>query len=362
MKAIHLPGLNGLRAIAAIAVVLSHTLLLGVQLGLPANQQGTDLAGFGVSIFFSLSGFLITFLLLKEKKQFARINIRAFYMRRILRIWPLYYLYLILVLLCLGWLGLERPEGSIWFYLFLCANIPFILGAEIPLLGHYWSLGVEEQFYLFWPWIVSKVRSIRTFLIWFIVCFLFLKAGFRLLDMYKGISIPYLIVHVTRFECMAIGALGAVFCVEENALFNRIVRHRLAQVLAWLAILLMAFNRFHVISMIDNDLVDVITVVLIINVALNPQKLIGLENRVCDFLGRISFGIYVYHPLLIMILGKFAGSYLAGLDITLRYTVAFTAVLLTTILVAWLSYELYEKKILRLKVRYAPVPSSADKQ
>lgn len=156
MKAIHLPGLNGLRAIAAIAVVLSHTLLLGVQLGLPANQQGTDLAGFGVSIFFSLSGFLITFLLLKEKKHFARINIRAFYMRRILRIWPLYYLYLIFVLLCLGWLGLERPEGSIWFYLFLCANIPFILGAEIPLLGHYLAQGWRSSFTFSGPGLLAR--------------------------------------------------------------------------------------------------------------------------------------------------------------------------------------------------------------
>ena len=65
MKTIHLPGLNGLRAIAAIAVVVTHTLLLWPYLGLPSKHQGTDLAGFGVSIFFSLSGFLITYLLLK---------------------------------------------------------------------------------------------------------------------------------------------------------------------------------------------------------------------------------------------------------------------------------------------------------
>ena len=362
MKTIHLPGLNGLRAIAAIAVVVSHTLLLGPYLGLPSKHQGTDLAGFGVSIFFSLSGFLITYLLLKEKKQFGRINIRAFYIRRVLRIWPLYYLYLIIVLLCLGWLGLKMPDGSLWYYIFLAANIPFILGAEIPLLGHYWSLGVEEQFYLFWPWIVSRVGSIRRFLIGFIVCFLLLKTGFRLLDIYKSVSLPYLIVHVTRFECMAIGALGAVFCLEENRLFNTVVRHRLTQFLAWLAIGLMTINQFHIASYIDNDLVAMITVVLIVNVSLNPKKMIGLENRFFDFLGRISFGIYVYHPLLILILGKLFAPYFAELDLTVRYAVAFAAVLFSTILVAWLSYEFYEKRILRLKIKYAPVPSSADKQ
>jgi peptidoglycan/LPS O-acetylase OafA/YrhL len=97
-------------------------------------------------------------------------------------------------------------------------------------------------------------------------------------------------------------------------------------------------------------------------VAMNPKKIIGLENGLFDFLGRISFGIYVYHPLLIVIIGKMAGSYFGSLDISLRYIVVFAAVILSTILVAWLSYEYFEKKILRLKVKYSPVPSSADKQ
>lgn len=362
MKTIHLPGLNGLRAIAAIAVVISHTLLLGMHIGLPGKQHGTDLAGFGVSIFFSLSGFLITYLLLKEKKQFGRINIRAFYMRRILRIWPLYYLFLIIVLLTQGWFGLQQPSGSIWYYIFLCANIPFIIGTQIPLLGHYWSLGVEEQFYLFWPWVVDRVAALQRFLIWFIAIFLILKTSFRLLDVYKSIQLPYLVVHVTRFECMAIGALGAVLCARDNKLFNRLVRHPAVQVAAWLVILLITFNKFHIASFIDNDLVAAITVVLIVNVGLNPQTLVSLENKVCDFLGKISFGIYVYHPLVILVLGKLAGDLFARIDLVPRYAAVFAAVLFFTTLMAWLSYNFYEKLFLRLKIKFAPVPSSADKQ
>ena len=102
LKSVYLPGLNGLRAIAALAVVVSHTTLALNQFGLDSNIFGTgqdgkpkglDLAGDGVSLFFTLSGFLITFLLLKEKET-GSLKVRNFYIRRILRIWPLYYLYL----------------------------------------------------------------------------------------------------------------------------------------------------------------------------------------------------------------------------------------------------------------------------
>src|SRR4051812_16240676 len=102
-KVLHFSGLNGLRAIAAIAVVFAHTTTGLYSFGLDCfifgkypdgNPKSTLLAGFGVSIFFALSGFLITYLLLEEKRQ-KEINIKNFYIRRILRIWPLYYLYFI---------------------------------------------------------------------------------------------------------------------------------------------------------------------------------------------------------------------------------------------------------------------------
>ncbi|MAZ37152.1 MAG: hypothetical protein CL842_06855 [Crocinitomicaceae bacterium] len=96
---IYLPGLNGIRAIAAIAVVVSHITLSLDDIGLDSNIFGTydsgkpralDLAGYGVSMFFALSGFLITYLLWLEKEK-QPIQIRKFYLRRMLRIWPLYY-------------------------------------------------------------------------------------------------------------------------------------------------------------------------------------------------------------------------------------------------------------------------------
>lgn len=86
-------GLNGIRAIAAISVLISHMNESLSFFGL-SNLQGLDLAGFGVTMFFALSGYLITYLLLLEKRDYARINVGQFYIRRILRIWPLYYFFL----------------------------------------------------------------------------------------------------------------------------------------------------------------------------------------------------------------------------------------------------------------------------
>lgn len=105
---IYLPGLNGIRAIAALAVVVSHTTLALGEFNLNSaifgrdkagNPLGLLLAGHAVTIFFVLSGFLITFLTLKEKEQTGSLNTKKFYFRRILRIWPLYYAYLIISLI-----------------------------------------------------------------------------------------------------------------------------------------------------------------------------------------------------------------------------------------------------------------------
>lgn len=355
---VHLKGLNGIRAIAAIAVVISHTLLFSEQVGLPAST-GTDLAGFGVTIFFSLSGFLITYLLLLEKKKIATTNIRSFYIRRILRIWPLYYFYLLLTIVLIVLFHLDYAPGSIPYYFFLCANVPFILGTELPLIGHFWSLGVEEQFYLFWPWVVKKSENLIKALLLFIIIFLVLKTGLRILHMKTGILWPYTIIHVCRFECMAIGALGAIFFFNQHKLFFRVVTHPVAQLLAWGAIALMLFNKFHIASFIDNDIVAVLTVVLIVNVTANSKTLVRLDYSFFDFLGKVSYGIYVYHPLFLFFAMKFVNGQFNDLANTGKYIVLFLFVFLTTILTAWLSYNYFEKRFLAMKQKYAVVPSTS---
>ncbi|MHB8260748.1 MAG: acyltransferase family protein [Bacteroidia bacterium] len=363
MRQIYFSGLNGLRAIAAIAVVFSHTTIELDQFGLNSfifgkfsngNPKSTLLAGFGVSIFFALSGFLITYLLLEEKKA-KEINIKNFYIRRILRIWPLYYLYLLLSILTSLIFDLPFEIKYLLFYIFLLANVPSIFGGIIKLLAHYWSLGVEEQFYSFWPWVIKKSNSILKVTTLICLSLILLKCGLKFNDIYlfQGkMKWMYQIINVTRFHCMLIGAIGAILYFQNNSLFLRIINNLISQAISWLVILLIAINKFP-ITFLDNEFISVITVFLIIGQIQKTNKIINLDIPFFNFIGKISYGIYVIHPLIIFYLSKVM--IFSDKSNTFNYMLVYFSVFLTTIILAYLSYEFFEKRFLSLKEKYSTI-------
>jgi peptidoglycan/LPS O-acetylase OafA/YrhL len=147
-----IPSLNGWRALAIMLVILDHAKFT---VGFPIDRLPRwalfffDQGNLGVRIFFVLSGFLITHLLLKEAESTGVISLGQFFLRRCLRIWPVYFLYLG-VLACLGSLNVYSPESSsCWIgALTFTRNM---VGPVSSYTGHFWSLAVEEQFYLVWP-------------------------------------------------------------------------------------------------------------------------------------------------------------------------------------------------------------------
>jgi len=365
-RELYIDGLNGIRAIAAIGVIMAHVTthlsnfnlnpyILGVMED--GSPKGYILGGQGVSMFFALSGFLITYLLLLEKEEKSKINIRYFYIRRILRIWPLYYFFIILCAIAIHFSG-ENINTTTWLlYIFYLPNIPFILNACIPVLTHYWSLGVEEQFYLFWPWIVAKVkRKLEWCILGYIIITMILKVWARYYLPGHDHSYLYKFINVTRFQCMLIGALGATWYLKNNSMFLKICNNKITQLLAWGCIGIIAINKFHIASVTDSELVSVITVVIIIGQAMKANRLINLQTRVPDFLGKISYGMYVYHPLII-----WGYSYLfpnIGLPGITKYIFVYSIVILTTVLVAYCSYTYFEKWFLKLKLNYSIINSS----
>ena len=358
---IHLPGLNGIRAIAALAVIFSHIGLSLDEFGLK-KLEDIDLAGYGVTIFFSLSGFLITYLLLIEKERFEYINVKQFYIRRILRIWPLYYFYLFITVATVLVYHLQPIGGNLWYYIFFSANAPFIFGTAIPLLGHFWSLGVEEQFYLFWPWVVNKTSRLFRVIVIFILFIIMLKVAAWVLFKKTGIVIPYQVIHVTRFHCMAIGALGAILFHRRHKLFLDISYSIIAQVVSWLFVASLAFSLFQGGSLIKHEAVAIIAVVLIVNVAGNSKSLIKLNGWIPDYLGRISFGLYVYHPLIIFLTAKALGRYLEQIEPVTRAIIVYPLLLTLTVVVAGISYRFFEKRFLVLKTGFSRVKSYASER
>jgi peptidoglycan/LPS O-acetylase OafA/YrhL len=366
-KVLHLSGLNGIRAIAALAVVISHTtqslsefnlnpFIFGV---MPeGGPRGLDLAGFGVSMFFSLSGFLITYLLLLEKEN-QEIDIKNFYIRRILRIHPLYFSYLAVCLVIIFLFDLKFSATSLLYYVFFAANIPSILEIALPFLAHYWSLGVEEQFYIFYPWIVKKVKSLPKLLILLTLFLIFSKLIFRFIDIKYGLPIPYLILHTTRFQCMLIGAIGAVYYYRQSETFIKISTNRLIQIFSWFCIGLTMLNLFHVISVLDQEIISVITVFIILGQITEKNRIINLDLEIFDFIGKISYGIYVIHPLVVFLFSKCLPE--IEMPIGLKYLVIYLSILITTIFISYISYEGFEKKFLKMKYKYSSIKTSATK-
>ena len=348
---IHLPGLNGLRAIAALSVMWGH-----VSQSTFGNwgAQGFSLpvVADGVTLFFVISGFLITYLLLNEQAQSHTVSIPKFYMRRILRIWPIYYLYLAVALTVTGCWG----DANIWYYLFFGANIPFILVAGIWPIVHYWSIGVEEQFYLFWPWVVKfthgKNAKLLVMALALCAAWLFCKWGIYLV---WGTTTAYRFFAVTRFDCMIFGSIGAILYFENMKWFNRLLGNRL---LGCICLLILFFSQTWaglLPAPVRPQVIALLSLVCILSQLHRP--IINLENRVCDFVGKISYGIYVIHPLIIFLLSGLYRGVNPNLPHLFEVSVIYGVVTAVTVFVAWLSYRFFESPFLRLKDRFSIVRS-----
>ena len=353
---IYLPGLNGIRAIAALSVLLAHAeKFMG---SVSTKNYFGNFGGYGVTIFFTLSGFLITFLMLKEIEKEKFIDVKKFYVRRILRIWPLYFFYFFIVLAIMKF----QVSYNVLYYIFFIPNVPFAIQlatgslVTIPLLLPYWSLGVEEQFYLIWPWIVKFSKNIKRTLILFCVGFFLLKV---LLTIVHAPIIPQALLYNTRFSCLSIGAIGAYFFYEKNKYIS-MLNNKWIDLLSWVVLALFFANYVRIFSIINHEIISILSLIIIFNQINNAKPLISLENKVFDYLGKISFGLYVYNLIVIEYLNKLLLS--AQLEKSYFFIILFIVLsAFVTIFISHLSYNFLEKPFLKLKYNYTTIQSAASK-
>jgi len=148
-------NLDGFRSVAALAVVFQHTMNgLGDFYPGPLDviiNKLTKYGELGVQFFFVLSGFLITYLLQTEKARLGRIDLPKFYLRRVLRIWPLFFSVLIIAIVILPFLGAKSVDNW-WLYPSFLSNFDRLIDSSSNAMANItWSVSIEEQFYLFWP-------------------------------------------------------------------------------------------------------------------------------------------------------------------------------------------------------------------
>ena len=355
-KSIHLPGLNGLRALAALSVLWGHIYLPSMgNWGLGGSEMTLPVVADGVTLFFVISGFLITYLLLNEQQKSLTVNIPKFYMRRILRIWPIYFVYLIVALtLTASW-----GEWGLGYYLLFAANVPFILSVGIWPIAHYWSIGVEEQFYLFWPWLVkwTKGKGRRLLVLALSVCMAWLACKFGAYLLW-GTGTVYRFFAVTRFDCMMIGAMGAILYYKRNTLFMNSFGNRWIGAACLLAVTFSLPWAEYVPAPIRPQLLAVLSLGAIMG-QVGCKPLISLENRVCDAIGKVSYGIYVIHPVMIWFASRAWSSCHPQMSAVWSNILIYSGMTLAVYAVAWVSYRYLESPFLKMKDRFAIVQSSS---
>lgn len=342
-KTLFYPGLDGLRAIASLAVVFGHIELMKKNHQF-ANFFGSvdQLGGLAVILFFVLSGFLITSLLLREKDR-QPISIKNFYLRRVLRVWPLYYLIIFLSAIIFSY----HPDKITWVLcLSIFPNISHAIGHGWAVSPQIWSIGVEEQFYLFWPNVMkySKKYLIHVFLLIMLVIpimpHLIQFTLIRINPNSQALNLIEDLFEVLRFNCMAIGAILAIAIHKEY--LGKIKPPPFFLSVLTVFILALWFSNFK-ISMFNTELYAVLFAILIYCV-INGGLITILESRFFKFLGKISYGTYMYHWIILLLLFKILNP-----DDALFNTKLYALSLSLTILIASLSYFLVERKILRYK-------------
>ena len=298
----------------------------------------------GVDLFFVLSGFLITTILLAAPSRDWH-EVRTFYLRRTLRIFPLYYGTLIV-------LALSGSVASFWFWIYL-QNIPLLAPMPVTGPGHFWSLAVEEQFYLVWPFLVFFLPRrwlVRT--LWAVIALAIL---FRILLLAFHFHWYVLIIFV-RFDGLAAGGLLAVYFAR-----GQLQRHArsllLLGVLSTVAIWLQWW-RFHGQGQSWNEVVKFSLATCCFAAVVGYVVISGspLFNRLLSlpplrFVGKVSYGLYVYHPFLFAYLLPHLGRHSASA----QFSVCFAALLAVSTL-SWYGYEVW---FIRLKNKLAPERKSS---
>ena len=362
------PNLDGLRFLAFLSVFLFHSFYtpdprIAASALYQIPHRLTRSGDLGVNFFFVLSGFLITYLLLSEKQLTGRIAIGAFYMRRILRIWPLYFVMVFIGFVVFPWvkahLGqvpLHETAQPWYFFTFLVNFNNLYHGCQTPTLTLLWSVSVEEQFYLVWPLLVAAVPVCR--LGWLFGGVLGMSIAFRLLHVHDAAVLNQ---HtLSLIGDMALGGLAAWLSFRDDRLVNHVRSWSrwtiaLGYVLG-LALIVFRDSLYQVPGYVvfDRLLLACFFAFVLLEQNYARHSIIKMSQlKFLSYWGTYTYGLYCLHFL--ALLAAFQLLHRLGLNRTPIGVVLGDNVvgLLLAMAISWLSFTFYEKPFLKLKNRFA---------
>jgi peptidoglycan/LPS O-acetylase OafA/YrhL len=374
IKKPYFENLDPLRFIAFLCVFCSHCVgFFGYQF----PNQFAELfhkhfflnGNLGVSFFFVLSGFLITWILLDDKNVNNRIHVGAFYMRRVLRIWPVYFTVVLIgfliarfnsTILTANLFPFQiQPERIKWYLLFLSNYDIIINGISSVPLSVLWSVSIEEQFYLVWPLLLLffSRRAIPC------ICWLIVIASFIARCFPSALSI-YSTQEV--MSDLAVGGLLAYYCLYRPAFtkfFQMLSRKKIILIYILLLLYIPAKGFSHIFgshvyliyypfeALIFSGFFSFI--ILEQNFGTNSFYKFG-KIRFLTKLGKMSYGLYAYHMLTFPLAFLIAAKLDLQSDSFLSYLIKISTSFIITIIVSYLSYHYFEKKFLSLKRHFQP--------
>jgi peptidoglycan/LPS O-acetylase OafA/YrhL len=414
-KSVYFKNLDGLRFFAAFAVICGHcqALLYGEKGGIdPYSPWASKLADFGVDFFFVLSGFLITFLSITEIEKTGKIDIKKFYLRRVLRIFPLYFGFGIVALtfgkFFLDWVGywvegvqfagqpytLKDYFTNLGFLFTFSINIQAMVGwhggVSSMMVGHFWSLAVEEQFYLIWAPVLFflRKRAWVAIVLFTLIGYIFCNIPPEKVAQFSFFFINFTINKFFQFGCGGLLSLLIFYKIDTRifeqfmTLFTeglfRFTGFLGKKIQAAVGIITPVLGIFFIgIIFIlqylillkagkylfgnvypekqDEHIYNVYVAVGIIWVSIFQHSILDyflLETKVLKYLGRISFGVYVFHLVGIRLSNKLLETLQIDLkSSTFHLLLPLFATIFATILAA-LSYEYFESYFLKMKHKF----------
>ncbi len=341
------PRIDGLRAVAILLVVWHHT--GGSTSSLAWLRHGYH----GVTLFFAISGFLITTLLLREKERSGRISLTRFFARRSLRIFPLYFL--VLGVYCIVVLVVESDSarredffGNLIYFLTYTSNW-FVHTTEEggTIFFCSWSLATEEQYYLVWPFVVALVSKRCALWAAFLALTLWGIAKFGISQGTGEERLPIVILQSIA-PAICLGSASAIIVGTQRGfgIVSRLVRRD------WAGIILLAVSAFSLGAGAHGVVMAALAAMIVVYFVVSPTPIGGrlLMKQPVAFVGAVSYGIYMWHLLckngVSLIWAKTVGGPVSS-EMTL-----FLLTLGSAVFVSWLSFRFYEKPFLRLKKRF----------
>lgn len=366
---IYFENLNGLRFLCFLSVFCFHSFHVldhDIQNMFIYKFIKKDIFGNGnqgVNFFFVLSGFLITYLLLIERKTNIKINILNFWVRRMLRIWPLFYLCVFI-----GFIGfpfiknitgqVSNESANIFYYITFLNNFNFIENGlpDASILGVLWSVAIEEQFYFFWPLILS-IFSIKKWLFPFVVILICTL-------IYRSYNIDnYMILEHSTFSCigdMVVGAIGA-WLISENLIFKKNIENLNGIFIKFIYLIyfclyffidefMLAFPGFH---FIERLILSIIMLFIILEQSYSKNSFFKLSKfKAISYLGNMTYGMYCLHFIGILITLIISKKIFIQESIFKIMFFDFFVSLAITILISYISYRYFEYPFLKLKSKF----------